>query len=182
MLETLEVGYKIEFLETPRFRGVLSSQLPREESRSAILLKEVEDMLLKSAIRPVKGNPHQGFYSRIFLAPKKGGKMEASHKSQTSQSVYQKAKIQNGNPAEHHTGREFGGLAGVNCPQGRLLSCANPSKSLEVSSVRSRQQQVQVHGASVRYYDGPKSVYQDDGPSGVIHQEGDGVVQFTLPR
>ena len=74
MLETLEVGYKIEFLEIPRFRGVLSSQVPREESRSAILLKEVEDMLLKSAIRPVKRNPHEGFYSRIFLAPKKGGK------------------------------------------------------------------------------------------------------------
>ena len=74
MVETLEVGYKIEFLEIPRFRGVLSSQVPREESRSAILLKEVEDMLLKSAIRPVKGNPHEGFYSRIFLAPKKGGK------------------------------------------------------------------------------------------------------------
>ena len=74
MLETLEVGYKIEFLEIQRFRGVLSSQVPREESKSAILLKEVEDMLLKSAIRPVKGNPHERFYSRIFLAPKKGGK------------------------------------------------------------------------------------------------------------
>ena len=64
----------MEFLEKPQFRGIVKSPIPKDKVSRELLLKEVADMLVKSAIRRVPYNPQEGFYSRIFLAPKKNGK------------------------------------------------------------------------------------------------------------
>ena len=71
MLDVTERGYRREFLEKPNFRGNVKSPIPKDKSSRDLLLKEVADMLAKSAIRKVTSNFQSGFYSRIFLAPKK---------------------------------------------------------------------------------------------------------------
>ena len=161
--------------------GVVISGSPRR-IKKCNLVKRGRRYVTQISYSSSERESPRGILFKNFPSTQERGEMEASHKSQTSKSVYQKAEIQNGNPAEYHTGCKCGRLASVNRSQGRLLSRTNPSKSLEVPSVCGRQRQVRVHGAAVRYNDGPKSVYQDDGAGGGIHQEGDGVVQFTLPR
>ena len=72
-IEILRRGYCIEFQERPRFQGIRVTPIPQNADKRKSLLKEVEDLLRKSAIREVTENFQEGFYSTIFLAPKKNG-------------------------------------------------------------------------------------------------------------
>ena len=67
-------GYTIEFLkEPPPFQGIRWTRVNSEESQN-ILLKEITSLLSKDAIEVVSPNCSQeGFYSTLFLVPKKGG-------------------------------------------------------------------------------------------------------------
>ena len=70
VLETA-AGYKLEFMDTP-----VQSHPPITVVNRDIADKistEVETMLEKGAIFPIRDHLSQGFYSRIFLVPKKDG-------------------------------------------------------------------------------------------------------------
>ena len=73
VVDILRRGYRIEFQETPRFQGVRIIPVPRDSTKRNALLGKVDELLAKSAIGEVKGNFQEGFYSTIFLAPKKNG-------------------------------------------------------------------------------------------------------------
>ena len=74
VIDILQRGYRIEFREIPRFQGIRITPIPRNSEKRRSLLGEVEDLLAKSAVREVTEKFQEGFYSTIFLAPKKNGK------------------------------------------------------------------------------------------------------------
>ena len=70
--EVLTQGYRIPFMQLPRYRGMTSTPLKGEYA--GVLLDEVESLLGKGAIRRVSNSDaRDGFYSTYFLVPKKTG-------------------------------------------------------------------------------------------------------------
>ncbi|XP_040915373.1 uncharacterized protein LOC121195777 [Toxotes jaculatrix] len=73
VLTTVAMGYRLQFaVKPPKFSGVLTSVANGASAR--VLEEEIAALLIKRAIRPVPSEEtQQGFYSRYFLIPKKGG-------------------------------------------------------------------------------------------------------------
>ncbi|XP_065137013.2 uncharacterized protein [Paramisgurnus dabryanus] len=73
VLATVSRGYRLQFaIKPPRFNGVI--MLVAEGESARVLTTEIETLLSKQAIRVVlEEESHQGFYSRYFVVPKKGG-------------------------------------------------------------------------------------------------------------
>ncbi|XP_029965627.1 uncharacterized protein LOC115401518 [Salarias fasciatus] len=72
---TVARGYRLQFaVRPPRFNGVLTSEAAGEAAEA--LESEISSLLSRGAIRLVpEGERNQGFYSRYFLIPKKGGSL-----------------------------------------------------------------------------------------------------------
>lgn len=71
VLEAVQ-GYRLELTSLPEQSHIPSSET---DKRSANLIaEEVESMLDKKAIQCIQQDRTEGFFSRIFLVPKKGGK------------------------------------------------------------------------------------------------------------
>ncbi|VDH90179.1 Hypothetical predicted protein [Mytilus galloprovincialis] len=72
VLKTLQEGLKLEFQETPHLTGIKHTSV--NARNLPIILAEVEDLIEKNAIEIVpQAEIHQGFYSTLFLVPKKTG-------------------------------------------------------------------------------------------------------------
>ncbi|XP_060909710.1 uncharacterized protein LOC132986985 [Labrus mixtus] len=73
VLKTVTKGYRLQFACTPpRFNGILQSSAHGEKAQ--VLQEEIASLLNKGAIQKVPLEQCQnGFYSRYFLVPKKGG-------------------------------------------------------------------------------------------------------------
>lgn len=73
VLKTVTRGYRLQFASIPpKFNTVLQSQAEGEKAR--ILQEEINSLLYKGAVRIVPPEEKQnGFYSRYFLVPKRGG-------------------------------------------------------------------------------------------------------------
>jgi ribonuclease HI len=72
VLDTIRHGYKLEFQEIPNFNGIRKTVVPKEKLH--FLLQEVEELLQKQAVEEVPQTEiNQGFYSTLFLVPKKTG-------------------------------------------------------------------------------------------------------------
>ncbi|XP_041840350.1 uncharacterized protein LOC121639256 [Melanotaenia boesemani] len=73
VLSTVAKGYRLQFaMKPPKFNGVLASVA--NGASAHVLEEEIVSLLNKHAIRVVPSEEiHQGFYSRYFLIPKKGG-------------------------------------------------------------------------------------------------------------
>ena len=74
VLDLIREGYKLEFIRKPSFRGIKETVVP--SCQTMLLEKEIENLLSKNAIERVqKKDTMKGFYSTLFLVPKKNGKM-----------------------------------------------------------------------------------------------------------
>ena len=71
----LRKGYRIPFSTLPPLtRSPLPPRAMANESKRKVLQQEISDLLLKDAIEEVRdGSP--GFYSHLFVVPKKNGKL-----------------------------------------------------------------------------------------------------------
>ena len=76
-MQTILQGYSIDFIsQPPAFRGILSTDWRSDLTSKQCITEEVNSLLEKGAIESVSNEQaHEGFYSRIFLIPKKGGGM-----------------------------------------------------------------------------------------------------------
>ena len=71
VLSVVKKGYKIPFLRKP---SLSPTPVFLQQTESLVLEEEVKKLLLKGAVEKI--NPEgPGFYSRIFLVPKKNGKL-----------------------------------------------------------------------------------------------------------
>jgi hypothetical protein len=74
VLDVVQNGYKLEFLKIPHFLGIKQTKVPFDQEN--LIQKEIEELLLKNAIEIVdKSQILTGFYSTLFLVPKKNGEM-----------------------------------------------------------------------------------------------------------
>ena len=74
VLDVIKNGYKFEFLQMPSFNGIKENKLSKE--KLLIIQQEVKELLQKGAIEPVpQEHINQGFYSTLFLVPKKTGEL-----------------------------------------------------------------------------------------------------------
>jgi hypothetical protein len=72
VLEIISQGYSLEFIRVPEFSGVRPTPLNKGPGKG-VLLEEVQSLLKKQAIEPVPIDQEEdGFYSTLFLVPKKG--------------------------------------------------------------------------------------------------------------
>ena len=75
VLTLLGRGLTLHFSESPPLSRVpLPFSLPRDEMKAQLLRQEIDDMLAKQAIVRVSNPDTPGFYSLIFLVPKRNGK------------------------------------------------------------------------------------------------------------
>ena len=74
-LQTIRVGYRLEFTEPPEHLGIhRETPIPLERELAASLKSELSKLLTKRAVLEAKHLPEDFFMSTFFLAPKKGGK------------------------------------------------------------------------------------------------------------
>ncbi|MGL4249587.1 MAG: reverse transcriptase domain-containing protein, partial [Aeromonas sp.] len=74
VVRTITSGYTLQFCRNPpRFNGVLQTVV-NSASQASVLRQELSSLLLKGAIEEIPPTDvEQGFFSRYFLVPKKGG-------------------------------------------------------------------------------------------------------------
>ena len=72
VLSIIRDGFRIPFKSTPPLLSVLISQ---SQSSSPLLRGEIVELLQKWAVEWVQGPGTPSFYSRLFLVPKKNGKL-----------------------------------------------------------------------------------------------------------
>lgn len=74
ILRTVRFGYTLQFCRNPpRFNGIFPTVV-NSATQASVLQREISSLLLKGAIEEVPAEEtEQGFYSRYFLVPKKGG-------------------------------------------------------------------------------------------------------------
>ena len=74
MLSVVRDGLSLQFVEMPPLSSrPLPFRLPQDDVKAEVLRHEVHTMLTKQAIVPVLNPNTPGFYSLIFLVPKKNG-------------------------------------------------------------------------------------------------------------
>jgi len=96
MINIVREGLRLQFVDPPPLR---SHPIPYriKDSRLQKLEAILEDLLAKSALELVPAPREDGFYSRLFLVPKKGGGMATSHRSECIQQFSSHSTLQNGN-------------------------------------------------------------------------------------
>lgn len=76
VLEIVRKGLKIDFISSSPFTGVKETVVPRDGTQKSSILEEVGNLFEKCAIEPVPAlTGSHGFYSTLFLVPKKQGGM-----------------------------------------------------------------------------------------------------------
>ena len=74
VISIIEMGYKLEFLQRPQFVGIKKTIVSQENL--PIFMKEIDSLKEKNVIEKVPYPMNlAGFYSTLFLVPKKNGKM-----------------------------------------------------------------------------------------------------------
>ena len=74
VLTLLSRGLTLNFSDKPPLSPVpIPFALPRDQGKAGLLRQEIKDMLVKRAIVPVKDPGTAGFYSLLFLVPKRNG-------------------------------------------------------------------------------------------------------------
>ena len=71
VLEAVQ-GYRLELTSRPEQSHIPSSETDKKSAD--LIAEQVESMLDKKAIQCIQQDPTEGFFSRIFLVPQKGGK------------------------------------------------------------------------------------------------------------
>ena len=72
VLDTVGMGYAIEFQDTPPTRSPIPTPVPREPDKQSAMDQAIVELTNKKVVEPVLER-QQGFYSTLFLVPKKSG-------------------------------------------------------------------------------------------------------------
>ncbi len=102
------------------------------DRHAPVLYEDIAVLLAKDAIEPV---PMQGFYSSYFFIPKKGGGLRP---------------VQDADTQAHDQMHPAPGLVCSNRPEGRILSCFDPSAKQTVPTVCIQGSGMAVKGPPLR--------------------------------
>ena len=92
--------------------------------QSHLIVEDVQELLGKGAIVEVH-NPRGGFYSNLFLVPKKDGETETSDKPESSEQFCSHRAFQDGGNPYLEGPSQSGGLVGKSGSEGRIFCDPN---------------------------------------------------------
>ena len=120
------------------------------------LPQAVDALLMKGAIERVTNVKSLGFYSRLFLVPKKTGDLRPVH----SQPPHGCTALQDGDARVRPICHQKSGVDGIDRHTKCLSSCTDASDCPQVSAFRGQQEGVPVHLSSVWTGDFSTGVHQ----------------------
>ena len=137
-LEVIQKGYCIDFLELPPVTIKPKFSQTKSDQEHQVAMSEIQELLAKGAIEQVNPEKTPGFYSTLFIIPKKGGGTPSHFEFAPSQSVCGLSQVQNGDKSNYLTRSKTGGLVSFAGSEGRLLPCSDTSFTPALSSIRLR--------------------------------------------
>ena len=164
-LQTIK-GVRIEFMDTPYQRNIPSQPRQSEHNEKRLLQEEITSMLKKGAIRELQGETRNGFYSNMFLVPKKRWEGETSYQPEKIESICSHPSLQDGGHTNSQRAGSTKRLDDQNRPKGCLLHNTSRRASPKVPQVRDRPPNLPVHLSAVRTVECPLGFYQDLEASG----------------
>ena len=153
VLSIVRNGFRIPFIKIPPLSSV---PIRMSQSSSPFLREEIENLLNKRAVERVQNPETPGFYSRIFLVPKKERKDSFNIRPVFIKPLHRETSIQNGNSQIGKTSDETQRLGCLHRFNRCISTCADTSSIQEVSSLRTRRSSISLFGPTVRNV--PKSV------------------------
>ncbi len=135
LIRTIRLGYAIQFTRwPPKFSGVLKTSVAVRGA--PVLHEEITVLLAKDAIEPVPpAEMKQGFYSPYFIVPKKGSGLRPILVLRVLSLDLRgpvQAPVQDVDAESHYQMHPALGLVCSDRPEGRLLSCLDPSSTQTV--------------------------------------------------
>ena len=169
-LSIISKGYCIPFVQTPPLSRSPIFYPLRDNLHLQLLKAEVQNLLEKEAIERVLDHSSPGFYSRLFLVPKKNGKFKTCNRPFSIEQNDTCRSFSNGNNrlcTQAHRARVLGGVHRFN---GRLPTHTHSEGLKEVSPFHSGRRSLPVPFPSVRNFYGPSGVHEFDGNRGSVYQ------------
>ena len=120
--------------------------------------QEITKLVEKGAITPVHPTP-MGFYSRLFLEPKKG-LISPSHRLKSLEQIHSERTFPNGKPNVHKAPLKRKRIYGQTRPRRRLPNGGRPPRVTEVPSVRLARPNLPVSSLTVRTKHGTTNIYE----------------------
>ena len=136
-------GYRLEFTSEPQ-----QSHRPvtvQSGHKAAVISDEIGKMVEKGAIQGVKGTTTDGFFSRLFLVPKKEGQMRPVLNLKATEQVYIPQAFQNGGNAHSEGSTAERRLDHKNRHQRCILRDSNSPAASEISEVSVERKMLSVY-------------------------------------
>ena len=159
VLSVVRKGYKIPFICKP---PLFPTPIFLQQTESLSLEEEVNKLLLKGAVEKIEPEG-PGFYSRIFLVPKKNGKITTHDRSVQTEHLSGNSVIQDGNSQQSQTGDPTQRLGDLPGPDRCVLACSHSQTVPEVPPILSQGSDVSVQGSPVRPCNKSLCLYPRDG-------------------
>ena len=147
VLSIVRNGFRIPFIKIPPLSSV---PIRMSQSSSPFLREEIENLLNKQAVERVQNPGTPGFYSRIFLVPKKERKVSFYIRPVFIKPLHRETSIQNGNSQIGKTSDETQRLGCLHRFNRCISTRADTSSIQEVSSLRTRRSSISLFGPTVR--------------------------------
>ena len=178
ILSIVRHGFRIPFSKIPPLSSVL---IRMSQSSSPFIREEIETFLNKRAVERVQNPGTPGFYSRIFLVPKKNGKLRLIIDLSLLNRYIEKQSFQNGDSQVGKTSDETQRLGCLHRFNRCISSRPDTSSIPEVSSIRLRRSGLSLHGLTVRNVPKSVDIFKTDGryssvPTPTCH------ISLSIPR
>ena len=173
-LDTI-MGYEIEFISQPyQFKRPHPSLLSQNQQK--LVSQEISEMISKGAITELQTPPESGFFSTLFLVPKKDGGQRPVINLKKPQFIHTCPSFQNGGNSYPQKPVKKGRLACKDRPKGRFFLSPDKSKSQEVSLLPIQQQVLPIQLSPLQPGLSPMGLYQDpEADSSSLTRAGDTV-------
>ena len=153
-------GYEIEFTSEPHQRQrPYPSQL--NQSQQELVSQEITEMISKGAVTELQTPPEGGFFSTLFLVPKKDGGQRPVINLKNLNAFTNAPTLQNGGDPYPQEPAPKRGLASKSRPEGRLLFNPDKSTAQEVPMLPIQEQAISVQLSPLRPGLSPLGLYQD---------------------
>ena len=159
-------GYGLEFKDQPQQSHRPQTMESRYQAKA--ISEEIQKLEEKGAIQEIN-NDKDGFYSRLFLVPKKDGQMRpCSDQPPISEPISGSQPFQDVGHARSEGSPTKERLDDKNRSQGCLLLDPHPPRAPEVATIQVGKEIVSVHMSSFKTSLSSESVHEDPSASGGV--------------
>ena len=147
VLSIMRHGFRIPFTKIPPLSSV---PIKMCQSPSPLFREEIEILLKKQAVERMQDPGTPGFYSRIFLVPKKNGKGTFNYRPLSAEPIHRETVFQDGDSQVCKTIDETQQLGCLHRSDRLIPSRSDTSSVQKVSSIRLQRSGLSLHGLTIR--------------------------------